>query len=47
MTDTERLALIEKRLESIEKTLSDFYDMVAPVMANPGRILAKLMGGGK
>ena len=47
MTDQdERLTAIEERLARIEDTLTRFHDMVAPVMANPSRWLARLMGGG-
>ena len=47
MTDQERLALIERRLERIESILEEAREAIVPILANPGRLLAKMMGGGK
>ncbi len=45
--ERDRLAMIEARLARIEKMLSDAHRALMPVLENPGRLLAKIMGGGK
>ena len=45
--EADRLERIEARLERIEAMLEQAHAAIMPVIANPGRILAKMMGGGK
>ena len=47
VSERDRLADIEARLERIEGMLAEAHAAIMPVLANPGRILAKMMGGGK
>ena len=44
--EQERLAAIEERLAKIEGMLAEAHAAIMPVLANPGRLLAKMMGGG-
>lgn len=41
----ERLIRIEERIAHIEQVIQSFHDKVVPVIENPGRLMAKLMGG--
>ena len=43
----DRLAAIEDRLDRIETMLGEAHRAIMPVLENPGRLLAKIMGGGK
>ena len=45
--EQDRLAAIEARLERIEAMLEQAHAAIMPVLANPGKILAKMMGGGR
>ena len=45
--DQDRLERIEASLERIEDKLSQAHAAIMPVLENPGRLLAKIMGGGK
>ncbi len=52
--ERDRLADLEAKLERIEASLARLEAMleqahgaIMPVLANPGRLLAKMMGGGK
>ena len=44
---SERLDAIEGALERIEEKISQAHAAIMPVLENPGRLLAKIMGGGK
>jgi len=41
----EKLSRIEARLAEIEASIKRFEAAVLPVIANPGKLLGKLMGG--
>ena len=43
--EQDRLTAIEERLERIERMLEQAHAAVMPVLANPGKLLAKMMGG--
>lgn len=43
----ERLERIEAALERIEIMLGQAHAAILPVLENPGRLLGKIMGGGK
>lgn len=45
--DQDRLSAIEERLGKIEEMLGEAHRAIMPVLENPGRLLAKIMGGGK
>lgn len=45
--EQDRLDRIEARLERIEQMLTQAHEAIAPIMANPSRWLARLMGGGR
>jgi hypothetical protein len=41
------LARIDERLARIESKIEAFEQAIGPMLANPGKILAKIMTGGK
>lgn len=45
--EQDRLTAIEQRLERIEAMLTQAHEAIAPIMANPSKWLARLMGGGR
>ncbi len=46
-SEPDRLTRIEAKLNWVIGKIEAFETTVAPVLANPGRLLAKMMGGGK
>lgn len=42
-----RLERIEAKLDRLEGMLEQAHAAIMPVLANPGKILAKMMGGGR
>ena len=47
LTEDGRLARIEAKLNRIETKLAAFEQAIMPVLANPGKILARIMTGGR
>jgi hypothetical protein len=47
MSDADTLTRIEERLARIEAKLEQAERAILPVLANPGKLLARIMGGGK